>query len=117
MKRKNIVIIVVAVVAVLGIGGTVAWNSMPDGATATASGPGHTVPKADLEEAGKEFGRPGSGDTPDKVSCPGGLKAKVEEKVDCTATFGDESKPMEISVGGVEGDEVSLTFGVLEKKA
>ncbi|MGW7023009.1 DUF4333 domain-containing protein [Streptomyces decoyicus] len=113
MKR---IVIALAVAAVLTVGAVSAWNMMDDGSVATASGPEHVVPREKVEEhAEEDFGRPFSGDAPDSVSCPRGLRAKKDDTMRCTAVFKGESKPMLISVTGVQGDEVTIGYGVLEK--
>ncbi|MFG2207395.1 DUF4333 domain-containing protein [Streptomyces sp. NPDC048638] len=114
MKRS--IIIALAVVAVLAAGGVTAWNMTADGSVATASGAEHAVPREDVEaHAEEDFGRPFSGDAPDSVSCPRGLRAEKDDSVRCSAVFKGERKPMLISVTGVHGDDVTIGYAVLEK--
>ncbi|MCB5909151.1 DUF4333 domain-containing protein [Streptomyces pinistramenti] len=114
MKR---IVIALAVAAVLVAGAVSVWNMTGDGSVATASGAEHVVPRDKVEEHAKEdFGRPFSGDAPDAVSCPRGLRAEMDDTVRCTAVFDGERKPMTVSVTGVDGDQVNLGFGV-EKKS
>jgi hypothetical protein len=44
--------------------------------------------------------------------CPGGLRAKMDYTVECTAVFKGETKMMLISVTGVHGDRVSFDYGL-----
>lgn len=111
MKR---VIIALAVVVVLaGAAVTVVVNTSGDGAVATAGGADRMVSKADVEShAEEDFHYPG--DEPDAVNCPSGLPAKTGASVRCTAVFGEKTQVMEVSADGVEGDEVTLGFGLLK---
>ncbi|MFD9814954.1 DUF4333 domain-containing protein [Streptomyces sp. NPDC059080] len=114
MKRIRI-IIALGVVTVLAVGAAVvAWNTAGDGAVATAKGPGPTVPRAEVEErAANDFSYPD--DEPDAVTCPGDLPAKKGAVVRCTAVFGKKSKTMEVSADKIEGDQVTLGFGLLNQ--
>ncbi|WP_030258201.1 DUF4333 domain-containing protein [Streptomyces violens] len=115
MKR---IVIALAVVAALALGAGIYLNTNTDGAVLTASGATHVVPRAEVEKhAEEDYGRPLRDEAPDSVSCEGGLQAKKAESVDCTAVFKGERKPMTISVTGVEGDEVTVDFAVLNKSA
>ncbi|MFF2807014.1 DUF4333 domain-containing protein [Streptomyces sp. NPDC058000] len=110
MKR---IIIALGVAAVLAAGVVTVLNMTGDGSVATASGTGPVVPRTDVEErAAKDF--PYRGDAPDAVSCPSALPARKGALVRCTAIFGKESKTMEVSADKVDGDQVSLGFGLLE---
>ena len=111
MKR---IIIALSVVAVLAAGVvTVVMNTAGDGSVATASGKGPVVPRTDVEKrAAEDFSYPG--DDPDSVSCPSGLPAKEGATVRCTAAFGKKHQTMEVYAAKVEGDQVSLSFGLLK---
>ncbi|MGW1835240.1 DUF4333 domain-containing protein [Streptomyces sp. BBFR2] len=110
MKR---IMIALGVVAVLAVGAAVTvWNMTGDGSVATAEG--SVVPRAEVEErAVSDFPYPG--DEPDAVKCPGGLSAEKGAVVRCTAVFGEKSKTMEVSADEVEGDQVTLGFGLLNR--
>ncbi|MFK0282335.1 DUF4333 domain-containing protein [Streptomyces sp. NPDC090499] len=111
---KRIVIALVAA-AVLAAGVVTAWNVFDNSSTATADGADHTVPSTVVEKLAKEnYGIPFVQDGPQSVSCPSGLRAKMDYTVRCTAVFKGESKTMLISVTGVHGDRVSFDYG-LEK--
>lgn len=110
MKR---IIIALAVAAVLAGGIVVTWNVMDNSSVATASGADHTVPRAEVEKQAKEnYAIPFVQDGPQSVSCPQGLRAKVDDTVSCTAVFKGEHKTMLISVTGVKGDRVSFDYGL-----
>ncbi|MGW5120083.1 DUF4333 domain-containing protein [Streptomyces noursei] len=112
MKR---IIIALGAAAVLAAGVVTVVNMTGHGSVATASGAGSTVPRADVEErAAKDF--PYRGADPDAVHCPSGLPAKKGAMVSCTAVFGQQSKTMEVSADKVDGDQVSLGFGLLERR-
>lgn len=113
MKRM---VIALSVVAVLAAGAVTAWIMTSESQVATASGAGHVVPQADLEQHAKDDFGEDSDDAPDEVTCPKGLHAKKDETVRCTAVFDGRSKTMDISADAVEGDEVSLGFAVFEKR-
>ncbi|OON78831.1 DUF4333 domain-containing protein [Streptomyces tsukubensis] len=111
MKRS--IIIALGVVAVLAAG-VVTWMNMAgDGSVATAGGDGRMVSRADIEErAAEDFSYPD--DDPDAVNCPSGLLAKEGTTVRCTAVFGEKHQVMEVYASKVEGDQVSLSFGLLK---
>ncbi|MEU7150964.1 DUF4333 domain-containing protein [Streptomyces sp. NPDC045456] len=112
MKR---IIIALAVIVVLAAGGGIALslNTNNGGAVLTASGAGHEVPRADVEENAK--GHPFRGEEPDSVSCPSGLRAKEAESVRCTAVYKGRPKSMTISVTEVQDDQVTVDFAILDK--
>ena len=112
MKR---IVIALSVVAVLAAG-AVTWSMLSDSQVATASGAGHVVPRADLEQHAKDDFGEDSDDAPDTVNCPEGLHAKKDATVRCAAVFDGRSKIMDISADAVEDDEVTLGFAVLEKR-
>ncbi|MFD7669258.1 DUF4333 domain-containing protein [Streptomyces sp. NPDC059788] len=114
MKR---IVIALAVVVVLAAGAGIALslNTGNDGAVLTASGADHAVSRADVEKEAKDH--PYRDETPDSVSCAGGLAAKKEASVQCTAVYKDKRRPMTISVADVQGDEVTVDFAVLEGSA
>jgi hypothetical protein len=111
MKRIIIALAVVAVLAAAAV--TIVVNTSGDGSVATASGAGKVVPKADVESLAQEdFNYPD--DEPDAVNCPSGLPAKKGAMVRCTAVFGKKSQTMEVSAEAVEGDQVTLGYGLLK---
>ncbi|MEV6507037.1 DUF4333 domain-containing protein [Streptomyces sp. NPDC051642] len=110
MKR---IVIALAAAAVLAGGVVVAWNVFDNSSVATASGPDHTVPRAEVEKQAKEnYAIPFVQDGPQSVSCPSGLRAKMDYTVACTAVFKGQTKKMLISVTGVHGDRVSFDYGL-----
>ncbi|OKI09840.1 hypothetical protein A6A06_04185 [Streptomyces sp. CB02923] len=111
MKRIIIALAVVVVLAA-GAGIAVVMNTDNGGAVLTASGADHTVSRAVVEKQAKDH--PYRDEKPDSVSCAGGLQAKNGESVQCTAVYKGKSRPMTISVSGVDGDEVTVDFAVLE---
>ncbi|MET7684554.1 DUF4333 domain-containing protein [Streptomyces sp. NPDC005423] len=112
MKR---IAIALAVAVVLAAGVVTAWNVFDNSSVATAGGADHTVSRADVEKLAKEnYGIPFVQDGPQSVSCPGGLQAKVDYTVTCTAVFKGQTKTMLISVTGVDGDRVSFDYGLSE---
>ncbi|GAA2597904.1 DUF4333 domain-containing protein [Streptomyces axinellae] len=113
MKR---IVIALSVAAVLAAGAVTAWIVMSESQVATASGAGHVVSRADLEQHARDDFGEDSEDAPDSVSCPEELRAKKDATVRCTAVFDGRSKTMDISADAVEGDEVSLGFAVFEKR-
>ncbi|MFG2936712.1 DUF4333 domain-containing protein [Streptomyces sp. NPDC048282] len=112
MKR---IVIALAAAAVLAGGVVTAWNLFDNSSVATADGADHTVSRTVVEQLAKEnYGIPFVQDGPQSVSCPSGLRAKMDYTVTCTAVFKGETKTMLISVTGVNGDRVSFDYG-LEK--
>ncbi|MFD3581993.1 DUF4333 domain-containing protein [Streptomyces sp. NPDC058683] len=113
MKKR--IVLAVAAAAVVAGGVVTAWNVFDNSSVATASGAGHTVPRAEVEKLAKEnYAIPFVQDGPQSVSCPSGLPAKMDYTVRCTAVFKGRSSTMLISVTGVHGDRVSFDYG-LEK--
>ncbi|MFI2238762.1 DUF4333 domain-containing protein [Streptomyces chrestomyceticus] len=112
MKR---IIITLAVIVVLAAGGGIALalNTNNGGAVLTASGAGHEVSRADVEENAK--GHPFREEKPDSVSCPSGLQAKEAANVECTAVYKGRPKSMTISVTEVKDDQVTVDFAILDK--
>ncbi|GAB2804428.1 DUF4333 domain-containing protein [Streptomyces daliensis] len=115
------VVIALAVAAVLAVGTVGAYRLLDNVSVATATGTGggggtdRMVPRAEVEKQAEEnFARPFFEEAPKSVSCPRGLRAKKLDTVRCTAVFEDGSKPMLISVTGVQGDKVSFDYGVEE---
>jgi hypothetical protein len=112
MKR---IVIALAVAAVLAVGAVWAWNLLDNSSVATASGADHMVPRTEVEKLAKEnYARPLIDQAPQSVSCPRGLRAKMDDTVRCTAVFKGVRKTMAISVTGVNGDRVSFDYGLLK---
>ncbi|MFF3877841.1 DUF4333 domain-containing protein [Streptomyces sp. NPDC001978] len=112
MKR---IVIALAAAAILAGGVVTAWNVFDNSSVATASGADHTLPRAEVEKLAKEnYAIPFFQDGPQSVSCPSGLRAKMDDTVRCTAVFQGKSSTMLISVTAVRGDRVSFDYG-LEK--
>ncbi|MFE3740790.1 DUF4333 domain-containing protein [Streptomyces sp. NPDC059134] len=110
MKR---IIIALGVIAVLAVGIMTVMNMTDEGSVATADGAGPSVPQAEVEKhAMNDFHY--AKDIPDAVNCPSGLPAKKGSVVRCTAVFGKESKTMEVSADDIDGDQVTLGYGLLE---
>lgn len=110
MKR---IVIALAVAAVLAGGVVVAWNAMDNSSVATAGGADRMVSRTEVEKLAREnYAIPFVQDGPQSVSCPRGLRPKMDDTVECTAVFKGESRTMLISVTGVTGDRVSFDYGL-----
>lgn len=112
MKRIVVALSVAVVLAVLSV---TAWNTLDNASVATATGTPRTVPHTEVEKLAKDdFARPWE-DAPSSVSCPRGLRPEKFDHVRCDSVFKGAHKPMLIAVTKVDGDRVSVDYGVLEK--
>lgn len=68
------------------------------------------VAQSDVEEQVKDQLTKTVGQTPDKIECPGDLKAEVGTTMRCTLSAGGDSIGLTVEVTSVEGDNVK--FGI-----
>lgn len=81
----------------------------------SACGGSKAVAQSDVEGQASEQLAAQVGQKPDKIECPGDLKAEVDTTMRCELTAGGDSIGLTVTVTSVDGDNVKFDVEVDEK--
>lgn len=101
---------------IVSVGGLALGGLVLGGCHASVSSTPPSVSKADLQNTVSETLTKQVGQKPDKIDCPGPIKAEKGQQTRCVLTAGGDRLGLTVTVTSVQGSDVKFNVQVDKKK-